>query len=213
MIHEGIVGDPIDGRAAWNNGWGPIGLPSEGGRVWLGRRQRSGDWMLEQACHTWDVLNWISGALPEAASGEGRQDIFTDIDPDRNVTDFYFALLRFPKKFLVDFQHSWFTPHKEGGRWSGVFERVAGKKGGIALDEGKIFPRDDKGEVQDVPGEGKDTTPQSVNAFFECVRTGQKPPSGVENGRAATLTGLLVRKAVYERRWVNMNEITGTSAV
>lgn len=207
MIREGAVGDLMDGRGAWNNSWGPLGMPKDGAKVWLGRRERSGDWMLEQACHTWDVFHWVTGQLPEAACGEGTRDVFRKDDPKRDVTDFYFALLRYPNNFFVNFQHSWACPKKEGGRWSGVFERVAGLKGGIALDEGKWFPRDDKDEVKDIPGDGGDTTGRSVNAFFDCVRTGTKPPSGVENGRAATLTGLLVRKAVDEKRWVKMSEI------
>ena len=31
---------------------------------WLGRRDRSGDWMVEQAVHVWDVLHWIKGETP-----------------------------------------------------------------------------------------------------------------------------------------------------
>lgn len=207
MIHDGEFGDPIDGRAAWNNSWGPLGLPKEGERVWLGRRKRSGDWMLEQACHSWDVLDWVAGALPEAACGQGRRDIFADQDPERDVTDFYFAVLRYPKGFTVSFQHTWFAPHHEGGRFTGVFERVAGRKGGIALDEGKTFPRDASRKEGTVPGDGTEGTSRSVNAFFECLHSGAKPASGVVNGRAATLTGLLVRKAVDEGRWVKMSEI------
>ena len=30
---------------------------------WLGRRERSGDWMVEQAVHIWDVFHWIKGEL------------------------------------------------------------------------------------------------------------------------------------------------------
>jgi len=207
MIHDGVIGDPIDGRGAWNNSWGPIGKPNEGDRIWLGRRAKSGDWMLEQACHTWDVLCWVAGAVPIAASGIGRRDLFKDMDPQRDVTDFYFAHLEFPNGFIVDFEHSWICPNKDDGKFTGVFERVAGKKSGIALEEGKIYPRDEKAEVIQIEGGAGDRTQPSVDAFFNCLRTGSKPPSGVINGRMATLTGLLVRKAVDERRWVKMSEI------
>jgi predicted dehydrogenase len=205
-IRGGIVGEPVDGRGAWNNVGGPIGLPKDGSRVWLGRRIHSGDWMLEQACHTWDVFNWVANAMPIRASGFGRRDLFKDIDPDRDVTDFYFAHLEYPNNFFVSYQHNWFCPPNDGALWSGVYERVMGTKGGLDLESGKFYPRDKKDPVTELPGSAEDTH-KSIATFFECLRTGTKPPSGVENGRMATLTGLLVRKAVDEQRWVSMKEI------
>ena len=50
-------------------------------------------------------------------------------------------------------------------------------------------------------------THEAVNAFYISLRTGTTPVSTVYNGRMATLTGLLVRKAVYENRRVEMREI------
>ena len=96
-VHDGAIGALISGRAAWNNAWGPLGGVGSGGtRLWFGRRKMSGDWMLEQACHSWDVLCWATGEMPAAASGVGRRDIFTDRDPERDVTDFYLAHLEYP---------------------------------------------------------------------------------------------------------------------
>ena len=31
---------------------------------WLARRARSGDWMVEQAVHVWDVFGWLKGGAP-----------------------------------------------------------------------------------------------------------------------------------------------------
>lgn len=207
-LREGIIGPLVEGRAAFNHDWGPIGVPGRGS-TWFGRRKLSGDWMLEQACHQWDVLCWAADALPVAAYGQGRQDIFTDLDPQRDVTDYYTAQLEFPNNFLVDYQHVWFCPRKAGSRFAAWYERVAGPKGGIALDEGKIFPREPEGQVIDLPGPDGDTTDQSIEAFIHSVRTGAPVVSGVKNGYRATMTGLLVRKAVYERRRVLMKEIMG----
>jgi hypothetical protein len=55
-------------------------------------------------------------------------------------------------------------------------------------------------------GEGE-ATQAAIASLFKSVRTGTPPVSGVTNGRLATLTGLLVRKAVYENRRVEMKEI------
>ena len=206
-LHDGEFGEPLAGYGAWNIR-GPIGLPHEpNGRVWLGRRAMSGDWMLEQACHTWDVFNWAMNAMPVAASGGGRPDMFKHLDPERDVTDLYFATLEYPGGVFIDYEHSWFTPHKDNGGWGGVFERLNCRNKAIAFNEGVIYPHDDKDREEIKAKVTGDATTDGLIDFLECVRTGRKPVSGVENGRMATLTGLLVRKAVYERRWVKMTEI------
>lgn len=216
LIREGKIGKPLDCRTAWNNNWGPLGKPSDGPRVWFGRRKFSGDWMLEQACHSWDVLNWVAGTLPVTATGIGYKGIFKDMDPQRDVTDLYYATIEYPQ-FVVDHEHSWICPQHDTyekasrGRFTGVFEIMGGLKGGIALNEGKFYPRDKDAKVEQY-AEGElepQGTRDSIGAFMKALR-GQGPNvCTVEHGRAATLVGLLVRKAVDEHRRVNMWEITG----
>jgi len=209
MIHDGTFGPPRHGRAAWNNSWGPLGLPDQGTAVWFGRAKQSGDWMLEQACHTWDVLNWVAGKLPVAASGMGVRGLFKDQDPQRDVTDYYLAHVEYPDEFYVTFEHSWICPKRDENRFFGIYERISGPTGAICLDEGKVFWRDDKKDPVQLkePGGEPRMTEDSMAAFCKSMRTGTPPVSGVVNGRAATLTGLLVRKAVYEHRRVLMSEI------
>lgn len=210
-IHSGEFGRLIEARAAWNLASGPLGLPDQGTMVWFGRKRLSGDWMIEQACHTWDVLNWVTnGEMPIAATAIGQRGLFKDLDPERDVTDYYVAHLEYKSGFMVNYSHSWVCPHKDEGRFMGVYERVVCKTAGLALDEGKIFWRDPKLEPAAVPGAGEpDMTRDSLANLYRCLRAGTKPPSGVENGRLATLVGLLVRTAVYEQRRVTMKEIAG----
>jgi len=217
-IRDGAIGTPIAGRGAFNSVYGPHGVKGQPNE-WFGRRRFSGDWMLEQACHQWDVFNWAADALPVAAEGMGRRDIFTDVDPGRDVTDSYIAHLEYPNNLLVSWEHIWACPatdkYKDStvGRFSGTYERLMGLKGSIDLGEGKIFPRKADEKIIDLHPEERinPSAPDlSVKAFFQSLRTGQPPVSGVANGRRATLTGLLVRKAVDERRRVLMSEITKT---
>lgn len=210
-IHEGMIGAPFEARATWRISWEPLGLPDQGTKVWFGRRQRSGDWMLEQACHSWDVLCWVAGDVPRAAAGTGRDDLFKHLDPQRDVTDFYVAHLEFSNGMVATFEHNWCCPHKDNDRFGGVYERFAGPQGGVSLalspPDCTFCPRDPNGKITKLAATSTDTTWQSVDAFFRTLRSGGKPVSGVENGRMATLTGLLVRKAVYEKRRVEMKEI------
>lgn len=196
LIHQGEIGPPIEGRGAWDNAWGPL-------RGWFSRRERSGDWMLEQACHTWDVFNWVAQALPLRAFGVGRKDIYTADEPDRNVTDYYTAILEYPNGFSVMFHHSWFCPND--GAFTGVYERVAGLKGGCDLGAGRFIYRD--GRQPRTVGRGVNDTRESLRSFFDAIKEGRKPVSGVYNGRDATLVGLLVRRAVDRKGVATMREI------
>ncbi len=219
-IHDGAIGKLCGARTTWNTPWGPIGLP-DSDRPWFGRRAESGDFMLEQACHTWDVLNWVTGTLPIAASGFGRKDIYQDVHPGRDVTDYFFAHIEYPNRFMVTHEHCWFTPYHDTwpglnypfgtslGRFTGYFERVQGTEGGIAIHEGLIFPRDEKKEVIRVPGEVGYSRMNGIGleGFYTCLRTGERPKAGVQIGADAVMVGLLVRKAVDEQRWVKMEEI------
>ncbi len=69
-IQRGELGRLVEARAAWSSSNGP--MTGHGG--WLGRRERSGDWMVEQAVHIWDVLHWIKGetAGPRQRLGPAR---------------------------------------------------------------------------------------------------------------------------------------------
>ncbi len=205
-IRDGLLGNVMAGYGAWNNAWGPLGLPDGTTQVWFGRRKMSGDWMLEQACHTWDVFNWVADALPEAAAGAGRAGVFKDLDPERDVTDFYNAIVKYPNGFILDFEHNWLMPKTDKGLFGGIFERVMGPKGGIDFGEGKFYPREEKGEIKDF-SHGENQNLAAAMSFFNSILQRKPAVSGVENGRMATLTGLLVRKAVYEERWVTMKEI------
>jgi len=206
-IKEGEFGELIDGRAAWNNNWGPIGRPGEGARIWLGRRKFSGDWMLEQACHSWDVISWVTSEMPVAASGVGRRDVFKDMDPQRDVTDYYVAHLVYKSGLTVDFEHSWICPHKDDGKFTGVFERFAGAKGGISFGEGSMYWRDPSMPPEQIKVDDGDHTVRAIESFLNSVRTGAPNVCTAETSRLATYTGLLVRKAVDERRWVKIEEL------
>lgn len=202
MIREGALGRPVEARAAWNNSGGP----GESGS-WLQTRARSGDMMIEQACHTWDVLSWVTGELPSRAFGVGRRDLFRDVSPERDVTDHYIAALEFPSGFTANFTHSLIAPQKDNGAFSGVYERVAGLAGGIDLGAGRVTFVDRTRAPRLIHPAQPRMTEDAVRHFFRCVREGRHPDSSLDQGIDATLVGLLVRRAVDEGRPVTMDEL------
>ena len=204
LFKEGVTGPPFDGRGGRFSST-MIRKPGE----WLSFRERSGDWMLENAVHNWDLLNWALGELPVSASGTGRQDIFKEQDPQRNVSDYYTTTLRYKSGLPYVWVHSWLAPPHP--LYSSTYEQLIGPTAAIDFAKGSIIYQQGKavGEpVRQIPApEREDSTLLALQSFFQCTRTGRQPEVGVREGRDATLVGLLVRKAVYEHRVVTMEEI------
>jgi len=60
--------------------------------------------------------------MPVAAYGVGRKDIFTDVDPGRDVTDSIWRPSSIPTGCWLDFEHAWFCPNKAETIFTGNFE-------------------------------------------------------------------------------------------
>jgi myo-inositol 2-dehydrogenase / D-chiro-inositol 1-dehydrogenase len=205
LIRRGELGDPIEARATWISSNGPV----DGHGGWLSRRARSGDWMVEQAVHVWDLFCWIAGGPPARAYGQGRRDVFAHLQPGRDVTDHYSVLLEWPGGFQASLVHSWVDPADDA--FTGVSQRVVATAGGIDFGTGGVTFRDkSRPRLSLHPGNLPDTR-LALHAFLDAIRAGTPttPPVTLAEARDATLTGLLVRKAVDERRVVSLDEIRG----
>ncbi len=203
LIRRGELGEPIEARASWISSNGPV----RGHEGWLGRRERSGDWMVEQAVHVWDVLHWIAGVVPDQAFGTGRRGLFSDVDPGRNVTDWYQVQLDWVSGFHASMTHSWIDPADEA--FTGVTLRHLGSEGGFDFGSGTATFRSKARSRETLhPGNLADTR-DCLSAFAEAIRSQNpvSPPLSLVEAREAVVTGLLVRKAVDEGRLVRRDEI------
>jgi myo-inositol 2-dehydrogenase/D-chiro-inositol 1-dehydrogenase len=206
-IHRGDLGELVSGSAAWVSSNGPI----QGHDGWLSRRDRSGDWMVEQAVHVWDVFHWLTKSVPVRAYGSGRRDVFRKSQPDRDVTDDYQAQLGWADGFAVNFVQSWIAPADDA--FTGVSQRVIGVEGGFDFATGTLTFRDRKRPRQVVqPGVHPDTS-RSIQAFVDAIRSPEplEAPVSLRDAKAATVTGLMVRLAVDENRAVLRTEIEAAS--
>jgi myo-inositol 2-dehydrogenase / D-chiro-inositol 1-dehydrogenase len=204
-VHRGEIGSLISGSAAWVSSNGPM----NGHGDWLAQRRRSGDWMVEQAVHVWDVFHWLTGAAPVRAFGRGRRDLFSKIQPARDVTDHYSVQLEWADGFHVSFLHSWIAPADD--RFTGVTQQVMGSEGGLDFSTGALTFRDRSRPRQILhPGAQADTK-AALETFVSAIRTSQggdsAAPIRLVDAREATITGLLVRRAVDEARVVTREEI------
>jgi myo-inositol 2-dehydrogenase / D-chiro-inositol 1-dehydrogenase len=205
LIRRGELGRLIQARASWTSSNGPV----NGHNGWLGQRARSGDWMVEQAVHVWDLLHWVAGGPPAEAHGWGERSVFSRLQPERDVTDYYCVTLRWPNGFHASLVHSWIDPADDA--FTGVSQRIVGTEGGFDFASGVATFRDrERPKLSIHPGSLPDTK-LALSAFLDAVRAGQPtvPPVSLAEARDATLTGLLVRKAVDERRVVSLAEVRG----
>ena len=207
-VHGGELGDLVEGRIAWSNAWGPLG-------GWFGQKERSGDWMLEQACHNWDVLNWALKGVPVRAMGMGRAGLFKGFQPDRTVTDYYSAIVEYPGGVLVNILHSWVVPG-QAGKFNPAFNfestQLVGTTAGIDFNSGTLSYRKELNRPdRKVAGsfEYREATRQSLAAFVRSVRTRTPPVASVQHGRDAAAASLLVRAAVEKRAVVTLAEVAG----
>jgi myo-inositol 2-dehydrogenase / D-chiro-inositol 1-dehydrogenase len=202
-IQRGELGPLVEARASWTSSNGP--MTGHGG--WLGRRDRSGDWMIEQAVHVWDVLYWLKGELPARAAGWGRKGLFNRIDPHRDVTDHYSVELEWADGFRASFVQSWIAPADDG--FTGTSLRILGEDGGLDLSTGAMTFRDRSLPRQTIHAGPQADSRLALEAFLDAVRaeTPPPPPVSLADARAGTLIGLLARKAVDERRTVAIDDL------
>jgi predicted dehydrogenase len=207
LIKRGGLGGLIEARASWTSSNGPL----NGHAGWMGRRERSGDWMVEHAVHVWDVFAWLAGELPVKATGWGRRGLFGASDPKRDVTDHYAVELEWQNGFRGSLVQSWIAPAEEG--FAGSTLRVLGEEGGFDFGTGGLTFRDRSLPRRSIhPGPLHDTR-LALEAFLAAVRSGSgstsNPPITLAEARAATLIGLLARKAVDEHRLATLDEVMG----
>jgi predicted dehydrogenase len=206
-LRRGDIGNLIECRCSWNSSQGPM----SGKDGWMSRRARSGDWMLEQAVHVWDLLCRIEGSPPATAYGRGRRDLFHSRDPHRDVTDWYVAELAWPSGFHATVRHSWVDVAAEHS--PGMTMRFLGSEGGIDLATGTVSYREKSRARELLLDDQVSDTRRAIENFVAAV---QRKRSNASDGLAeltdaklATLVGLMVRRAVDENRLVHWIEPTG----
>lgn len=200
FIHSGKLG-----RVLYAQGYRHTGdLPRN--TLWLFDAQRSGDALVEQACHILDLFVWSIGAPPLRAMGSGGINLYKDVPPNRTTMDNYSLIYEFPNDVRVTFSHIYFDPPG----FSGIKERVYCAEGAVDLSGGAWFSLGQKGaNTLPLENAGKDSTYLSLAAFVENARGKQMPLNNAESAARSTLTAILGRKAIYEKRIVEWKEVAG----
>ncbi|HBY60895.1 MAG TPA: hypothetical protein DEH78_13815, partial [Solibacterales bacterium] len=177
-------------------------LPRE--TLWLFDRKRSGDNIVEQACHILDLFTWAIGKPPLRAMGSGGINLYKDVPPGRTTMDNYSVIYEFPGDIRVNFSHIYFDPRG----FSGIKERIYCANGALDLTSATFYPLERREPVKlEVPDAGQSADYLSAAAFIDNARGKKTPLNNAPSARLSTLVAILGRKAIEERRIVEWKEV------
>ncbi len=202
LVRSGDAGRVLFVRAQWHAaGNSPKDKP------WIFQREKSGGMVLEQACHQFDVFNWLLGSTPLRACGFGGTSRFVDEPPGRNTMDHYGAVLEYPLGARVQLSHlSFAIPDR---RFSGIYELAFTERMGIDLPNAVAWS--ESGATRQLLPEGGagslNDTQLALRGFLESIATGRAAEAGLEAGLASTKTAILCQRALELGRVVEWKEL------
>ncbi len=187
FIRSGVPLNPVPSR-----------IPAEQHlRRWNVWRRTSGDIIVEQDCHSLDVLNWFVKGHPLRAVGSGGRVKRASGD---NL-DHLAVVFEYPGGLRGALVATQLAP----GRYRDVREQFFGTSG--VLETHRTYYRLDRGEGRVVKVDSKrEITIDAVQEFLERILA-KRPANTAASGCESTLTALLGRLAMDARREVAWEEM------
>jgi predicted dehydrogenase len=202
-VQNGDIGDMAVARGFWisNDPFQrrPYSDPKiEKLRNWFCYKEYSGDFIVEQDCHNFDVLHWFLGGLPLRAVGWGGRKVRTTME----ILDHLSLTYEFPKGVFVNFEANQLTPRG----FSRVGEEFTGTKGTIATSRQqmvhfKAVAAGAKPDVETMESK-RDITNDALEDFITRVLSGT-PENVAERSAYSTMIALLGRAAIYSGKEVS----------
>ena len=204
-IQDGQIGALSTARGAWISGnpfkRAPYDDPQvEHLRNWFCYKDYSGDIIVEQDCHNFDVLHWFLGALPTRAIGWGGRKVRMDLE----ILDHLSVIFEFPGGLHVNYEANQITPAGFGN----VGEQFTGTKGTIATSRREMVHYKGPNDAETIKSP-RDITIDGVEAFLTRILSGKVENVGVRSAES-TLIAILGRTAIYTGREVSWNEVVNS---
>jgi predicted dehydrogenase len=194
-IQEGQIGELSNARGFWiaNDPFTRRPYPdpkTEKLRNWFCYKDYSGDFIVEQDCHNFDVLHWFLGARPIRAVGMGGTKVRTSMEIMDNLT----LSFEFPNNINVNFEANQISPRP----FAKIGEEFTGTKGVIATSRQRMEHIKGPGEVERMDSK-RDITMDGIEGFLRRVETGNVE-NVEERSAISTLFAILGRTAIYQKR-------------
>ncbi len=204
-LQDGAIGDIILARAYWNGG-GLWVRPRTKEQTELEYQMRNwyyfnwlcGDHIVEQHIHNLDVINWLMGAYPVSAQGQGGREVRRGLDYGQ-IYDHHFVEFTYANgtKLLSQCRHM-------DGCWNAVSEFAHGTKGSSVISNAQI--KDSLGkDVWSYGDGGGNGWQQEQHDFTAALRRGDLPNEG-DYGAMSTMTSILGRLATYSGQNISMED-------
>jgi predicted dehydrogenase len=208
-VNKGQIGELIAARAYWIGGdpftRRPFSDPKvEHIRNWFCYKDTSGDFIVEQDCHNFDVLHWFLG-LPTRAVGYGGTKLRTSME----IMDHLSLVFEFPNGIEVNFEANQMSPPGI----SKVGEEFVGRKGMITTSRSKtVFTPTHEWnapETTTVLNSQRDITVDAYKQFFDRV-IGGDVENVAERSALSTLIAILGRTAIYTGKEAVWKDVIAT---
>lgn len=194
-IREGRIGELVNARAFWIGGdpfrRTPYDDPQiEHLRNWFCYRDYSGDFIVEQDCHNFDVLHWFLDARPIRAVGMAGTKVRTSME----ILDHLTLSFEFPNGIHVNFEANQISPPG----FSRVGEEFTGTKGVIETSRARMVHHKGPKDTETMAST-RDITNDAIEAFLTRIQNGEVE-NVAERSAISTLFAILGRTALYNKR-------------
>ena len=194
-LREGQIGPLTNARGFWiaNDPFTRRPYPdpkTEKLRNWFCYRDYSGDFIVEQDCHNFDVLHWFIGQRPISAMGMGGTKVRTSME----IMDHLTLSFQFPDNIHVNFEANQITPRG----FSKIGEEFTGTKGVLQTSRQQMVHTRGLNDSETMKSP-RDITMDGIEAFLTRVQSGKVENVG-ERSAISTLFAILGRTAIYQKR-------------
>jgi myo-inositol 2-dehydrogenase/D-chiro-inositol 1-dehydrogenase len=194
-LQAGDIGQLTNARAYWIGGdpFKRIAYPDpkiEHLRNWFCYRDYSGDFIVEQDCHNFDVLHWFLNTHPVSAVGRGGRKVRTDME----ILDHLSLTFTFPDEIHVNFEANQLSPPA----FSHVGEQFTGTKGVLDTSRQRLIHTKGPRSVETIESK-RDITYDGIEAFLQRILDGDVE-NVAQRSAVSTLFAILGRTAIYNNR-------------
>ena len=194
-LQSGQIGELANARGFWISNDPFQRRPYDDPKVeklrnWFCYREYSGDFIVEQDCHNFDVLHWFLGGPPISAVGYGGRKVRTSME----ILDHLSLTFEFPNNIHVNFEANQLTPRG----WSRIGEEFTGTKGVLETSRVRMIHTKGPNDREQIDSK-RDITYDGIEAFLQRVQTGDIE-NVAERAAISTLFAILGRTAIYNKR-------------
>ena len=194
-LREGQIGELVNARGFWIGSDPFKRMPYDDPKIerlrnWFCYRDYSGDFIVEQDCHNFDVLHWFLDARPIRAVGMAGTKVRTSME----ILDHLTLSFEFPKGIHVNYEANQISPRG----FSRVGEEFTGTKGVLETSRARMVHHKGPKDEETIPS-SRDITHDAIEAFLTRVQNGEVENVG-ERSAISTLFAILGRTALYNKR-------------